>query len=198
MHIKQNNCTESCSHLGRLEAVFQLFWQHYADVALLDSAGSVLFLFLSPLTAEQQNNIIHCVATCKIPLPTVRAPGPFPQIKFLVYVGKYCMAFPDYLHRWSGAEITVSLNQQIAVTILYMCAHVKVPPSSYNYRQMHHVAINGNSCSRNDCEMVISCGDLQRAVTRQISLFLKTTAWPLTVTICTRIRKWIPEAQIVK
>lgn len=78
------------------------------------------------------------------------------------------MTFPEYLHRQSGGEITGSLNQQIAVTSLYLSVYIKVLPSSYNYRQMHHIVINGSSCSRTDCKMVISCGDLQRTVTRQI------------------------------
>lgn len=84
---------QSYSHLGRLEVLFQLFWQHYAEVAPLDSAGSVLFLLSLP-TAEQQNNIIHCVGTCKIPLPTARACGPFPQIKFSVDVEKILRDIP--------------------------------------------------------------------------------------------------------
>lgn len=79
---------------GRLEVQFQLFWQHCADVAPLDSAGSVLFLSLSPPTAEQQNNIIHCAATCKIPLP--KAPRVFlgrfwgVLIKFFFFFFGWC------------------------------------------------------------------------------------------------------------
>lgn len=55
---------------------FMQMWHYF----WLDSAGNVLFLFLSPATAEQQNNKIYCVATCKIPLPTARACGTFPEI----------------------------------------------------------------------------------------------------------------------
>ncbi len=84
----------------------------------------------------------------------------------------------DNIHRiltqvkWGLDNCLSKSAYTVAVVSLYMSACIKVLPSSYNYRQIHHFVINGNSCSRTDCKMVISCEDLQRTVTRQIFLFL--------------------------
>lgn len=69
---------------------------------------------------EQRNNILHCVTTGKIPLPQAKACVPFVQIKFSMVAVKYCTAFPEYLPRYGGEEITVPVNQQTAVMSLHM------------------------------------------------------------------------------
>lgn len=86
MHIKQNNFTQLQSFGEAWSGISIISTTLCRCSAVSDSAGSVLFLFLSPLTAERHKNIIHCVATCKIPFPTARACGPFPQITFSVHV----------------------------------------------------------------------------------------------------------------
>lgn len=157
----------------------------------------MLFLFLSPTTAEQQNNKIYCVATCKMLLPTARACGTFCAIKFLLDVEilhdiqHFIAGVSDNIRgiftqvKWGLDNCLSESAYCIAVKSLSMYACVKVLPS---FRQIHQFVINGNSCSRTDCKNGKLQGPAENSDKTNLPLrniFLETTAWSLTVTIST-------------
>ena len=168
---------------GGLKLVSQLFWQHCVDVApfLVRLCWQCAFPY-SYHRRQQNSRIIKSIVQLlvKMLLPTANARGTFPEIKLLVDVEQYYMTlnvwmpgfqitFAEYFHRWVG---TRWLSLCVWMWQLWVCisARVTVFLSSYNYGQIHQFVINGNSCSRTDCKMVISCEDLRRTVTRQIFL----------------------------
>lgn len=71
---------QSWSPWGQREAGISIILD--VDVAPFP-VGFCWQLFLSPPTAEQQNNKIYCVASCKTLAATARAYGTFLEIKFL-------------------------------------------------------------------------------------------------------------------